>query len=185
MNRFIKIGETTPPCGVPRCRGICSPSVVSNGAVNHRSRYSSIHRSLIWARTALSRRPRLALTCWYASHTARFAMTKGFVDAMSLIPVERVGNPHQPDNAVASLHPRYKGFFATANSSAPRPGIGILPHGVCQLSFPFASETRFSRSVPKPEWSSCRFYTGCRRDCKQVPSQLILEPMFNPGLTTP
>src|ERR1017187_3323890 len=71
--------------------------------------------------------PRLALTCWYDSHTARLAITNGFVDAMSLIPAERVGNPHQPDNAVPSLHPRYKGFLATANSSAPRPGIGILP----------------------------------------------------------
>src|SRR5882757_1857604 len=26
--------------------------------------------------------PRLALTCWYASHTARFAMTYGFVDVI-------------------------------------------------------------------------------------------------------
>src|SRR5208337_2675437 len=95
--------------------------------------------------------PRLALTCWYASHTARLAITNDFVDAMSLIPAERVGNPHQPDNAAPSLRPHYKDFVATADSSAPRPGIGILPHGVCHLSFPFASATRFSRSVPKPE----------------------------------
>src|ERR1035441_746077 len=47
--------------------------------------------------------PQLALTCWYASHTARFAITKGFVDDMSLIPNERVGSPHQLDNADPSL----------------------------------------------------------------------------------
>src|ERR1700756_2890175 len=43
--------------------------------------------------------PRLALTCWYASHTARFAMTYGFVDVMSLIPAKQVGVTRQPDNA--------------------------------------------------------------------------------------
>ena len=31
--------------------------------------------------------PRLALTCWYASHTARFAIANGFVDVLTLIPV--------------------------------------------------------------------------------------------------
>src|ERR1035437_2104628 len=34
--------------------------------------------------------PRLAFTCWYASHTVRFAMLKGFVDVMSLIPAWQV-----------------------------------------------------------------------------------------------
>jgi hypothetical protein len=97
--------------------------------------------------------PRLALTCWYASHTARFAMTKGFVDVMSLIPAGRVGDVRQPDDAVPSLHPHCKGFLTTADSSAPRSGIGILPHGVCHLLFPFASATRFSRSIPKPALS--------------------------------
>src|SRR4051794_29046122 len=125
--------------------------------------------------------PRLALTCWYASHTERFAIAKGFVDDMSLIPDERVGSLHQPDNAVPSLHPHCKGFLATTNSSAPRSGIGILPHGVSHLSFPFASATRFSRSVPKPDWSSCHLYTGYRRDRKQVSSRLIPGPMVNPG----
>jgi hypothetical protein len=48
----------------------------------------------------------------------------------------------------------------------PSPGIGILPHGFCHLSFPFSSRTKFSRSVPKPVSSSCRLYTGCRRDRK-------------------
>src|SRR3984893_6725813 len=41
--------------------------------------------------------PRLAFTCWYASHTARFAMQYGFVDVMSLIPAGRVGNLNRPD----------------------------------------------------------------------------------------
>ena len=77
--------------------------------------------------------PRLALTCWYASQTARFAMTKGFVDDMSLIPAQRVGSTRQPDNAVPSLYPHYKGLLATTDSSAPRCGIGILPHGFCHL----------------------------------------------------
>src|ERR1022692_4168495 len=49
--------------------------------------------------------PRLAFTCWYASHTVRFAMKYGFVDVMSLIPAWRVGNIRQPDNAAPSLHP--------------------------------------------------------------------------------
>ena len=34
------------------------------------------------------------------------------------------------------------------------------------MSFPFSSRTKFSRSVPKPVSSSCRLYTGCRRDRK-------------------
>jgi hypothetical protein len=74
-----------------------------------------------------------------------------------------------------------RGFLAATNSSAPRPGIGILPHAVSHLSFPFASATRFSRSVPKPEWSSCRLYPGCRWDRKQVSYQLIPGPIVNPG----
>src|SRR5271157_5382426 len=53
MNRFIMIGLTTPPCGVPRSRGNRSPSVVSNGAVSHRSIYSSIQPSLMWLLTCL------------------------------------------------------------------------------------------------------------------------------------
>jgi hypothetical protein len=125
--------------------------------------------------------PRLAFTCWYASHTARFAITKGFVDAMSLIPAEQVGDRHHQDNAVPSLHPRYRGFFTTTNSSAPRSGLGILPHGFCHLSFPFASATRFSRSAPKPALSSCRLYTDCHRDRKQVSSRLFPKPMVNLG----
>jgi len=121
--------------------------------------------------------PRLAFTCWYASHTARFAMQYGFVDVMSLIPVGRVGDLRRPVNAAPSLHPHYKGFIATADSSVPHPGIGILSHGVCHLSFPLPTKTRFSRSVPKPVLSSCRLYTDCRLDRKQVSSRLILEPM--------
>src|SRR5271154_5099425 len=94
---------------------------------------------------------------------------------MSLIPAGRVGDLHRPDNAAPSVHPHYKGFITTADSSVPRPGIGILPHGVCHLSFPLPSRTRFSRSVPKPALSSCRLYTDCRRDRKQVSSRLFLE----------
>src|ERR1039458_3573161 len=41
--------------------------------------------------------PRLAFTCWYASHTVRFAMQLGFVDVMSLIPAWRVGDVRRPD----------------------------------------------------------------------------------------
>src|ERR1035437_4802207 len=58
---------------------------------------------------------------------------------------------------------------------APRSGIGILPHGVCHLSFPLASTARLSRSAPKPALSSCRLNTDCRRASKQVSSQLFLE----------
>src|ERR1035441_3877564 len=63
----------------------------------------------------------------------------------------------------------------------PRSGIGILPHGVCHLSFPLPSRTRFSRSVPKPVLSSCRLYTDCHRDRKQVSSQLFLEQRVGPS----
>ena len=61
------------------------------------------------------------------------------------------------------------------SSPDPRSGFGILPHGVCHLSFPFSSRTKFSRSIPKPVLSSCRLYTGCHRVRKQVSSRLILE----------
>src|SRR5208283_4285455 len=126
--------------------------------------------------------PRLALTCWYASHTARFAMTLGFVDVISLIPTEQVGDTRQPDNAAPSLRSRYKSFIATTSSSAPRSGIGILPHGVRHLSFPFSARTKFSRSAPKPVLSLCRLYTDCHRDRKQVPSRLILEQVGSPNV---
>ena len=126
--------------------------------------------------------PRLALTCWYASHTARFSITDGFVDVISLIPMKQVGDTRQPDNAAPSLHSRYKSFIATTSSSVPCPGIGILPHGVCHLSFPFSSRAKFSRSIPKPVLSSCRLYTDCHRDRKQVPSRLIMEQVGSPLL---
>src|SRR6266436_6761935 len=100
---------------------------------------------------------------------------------MSLIPIRQVGNLHQPDNAAPWLHSYYRSFITTAGSSAPRSGIGILSHGVCHLSFPLPSRTRFSRSIPKPVLSSCRLYTDCHRDRKQVSSRLILEPMVIPS----
>src|ERR1700691_5545933 len=112
----------------------------------------------------------------------RFAMQYGFVDVMSLIPATQVGDFHQRDNAAPSLHLHYKGFDATTSSSAPHSGIGILPHGVCHLSFPFTSEARFSRSIPKPVLSSCRLYTDCRRVRKQVSPRLIPEVPDAPGL---
>ncbi len=47
--------------------------------------------------------------------------------------------------------------------------------------FPFHPDAKFSRSIPKPVSSSCRRYTGCRRDRKQVPSRLIPELTHDPG----
>src|SRR5260221_10632606 len=129
--------------------------------------------------------PRLAFTSWYASHTARFAMRYGFVDAISLIPAAQVGEIRQRDNAAPSLHSHYKSFHATTGSSAPCSVIGILPHGVCHLSFPFSSEARFSRSVPKPVLSSCRLYTDCRRVRKQVAPDLSRSTWSTPVLTVP
>jgi len=70
--------------------------------------------------------------------------------------MKQVGDTRQPDNAAPSLHSHYKSFIATTSSSVPRPGIGILPYGVCHLSFPFSSRAKFSRSLPKPVLSSCR-----------------------------
>src|ERR1019366_8848469 len=96
---------------------------------------------------------------------------------MLLIPARQVGNFRQQDNAAPSLHLHYKGFITTTGSSVPRSGVGILPHGVCHLSFPLISETRFSRSIPEPVLSSCRLYTDCRRVRNQVSSRLILEPL--------
>ena len=93
----------------------------------------------------------------------------------------QVGDLRQPDNATPSLHPHYKGFTTTTGSSAPRSGIGILPCGVGHLSFSFASETRFSRSIPKPILSSCRLYTGCHWGRKQVTPQFIPELSERPG----
>src|ERR1700724_4166432 len=87
----------------------------------------------------------------------------------------RVGNAARLVNAVPSLPSHYKSFLTTMDGSVPRSGIGILPHGVCHLSFPFASRARFSRSAPKPALSSCRLYTDCRRASKQVSSRLFLE----------
>jgi len=126
--------------------------------------------------------PRLALTCWYASHTARFAITNGFVDVISLIPMKPVGDTRQPDNAAPLLRSRYKSFIATTSSSVPRSGIGIFPYGVCHLSFPFSSRAKFSCSIPKPALSSCRLYTDCHRNRKQVPSRLIMEQVGSPLL---
>jgi hypothetical protein len=56
-----------------------------------------------------------------------------------------------------------------------------IPHGICHLSFPLPSRTRFSRSIPKPALRSCRLYTDCHRVRKQVSSRLILEPMVVPS----
>ena len=113
--------------------------------------------------------PLLDFTCWYASQIVRFAMLKGFVDVMSLLPDTRVGDIRQLDNAAPSLHSHYKSFITTTGSSAPCCGIGILPHGYGHLSFPFPSATRFSRSIPKPVLSSCRLYADCHQGRKQVP----------------
>lgn len=87
----------------------------------------------------------------------------------------QVGELRQQNNAAPSLHPHYKSFSTTTDSSAPRSGIGVLSRGVCHLSFPFASETRFSRSIPKPVLSSCRLYTDCRWGRKQISPQLVPE----------
>ena len=94
---------------------------------------------------------------------------------MSFIPAEQVDDFRQPDNAAPSLHLRYKSFVTTTSGSAPCSSIGIHPYGICHLSFPFISRTRFSRSIPEPVLSSCRLYTDCHRVRKQVPSRLIPE----------
>jgi hypothetical protein len=111
------------------------------------------------------------------------AITKGFVDVMSLIPAKQVGDDRQPGNAAPSLPSRYRSFIATMSSPDPRSGIGILPRGFCHLSFPFASRTRLSRSIPKPVLSSCRLYTGCHRVRKQVSSRFILGHRNDPVST--
>src|SRR5271163_3306329 len=108
-------------------------------------------------------------------------MRYGLIDAISLIPAAQVGEPRQLDNAAPSLHSHYKSFHATTDSSVPCSGLGILPHGVGHLSFPFPSEARFSRSLPKPVLSSCRLYTDCRRARKQVASRLIPEYLVDTG----
>src|SRR3990167_4898753 len=103
------------------------------------------------------------------------------VSPMSCRSSPQVDNNRRQDNAAPSLRSHYKSFITTTGDSVPRSGIGILPHGVCHLSFPFASETRFSRSVPKPVLRSCRLYTGCHRARKQISSRLIPEHMGDPS----
>ena len=115
------------------------------------------------------------------SHRSHYPAVYGFVDAISLIPAAQVGELRQLDNAAPLLHSHYKSFHATTDSSAPCSGIGILPQGVCHLSFPFSSEARFSRSLPKPVLSSCRLYTDCRRVRKQVSPRLVPEYLVNSG----
>jgi hypothetical protein len=120
--------------------------------------------------------PRLALTCWYASPIPCVSQ------CLRVLPVTcrsfpQVDGTHRQDNVAPSLHPHYKGFRATTGDSAPCPSIGILPRGVGQLSFPFTSGIRFSRSIPKPVLRSCRLYTGCHRARKQVTSRFVLKPM--------
>src|SRR6266702_4015295 len=100
---------------------------------------------------------------------------------MSLIPAMQVGDLRQRDNAAPSLHRHYNGFNTTTSSSAPHSDISILPHGVCHLSFPFASRMRFSRSIPNPVLSSCRLYTYCHRVRNQVSSRLIPERPSSSG----
>src|ERR1700738_3902311 len=100
---------------------------------------------------------------------------------MSLLPAVQVDDLRQLDNGAPSLHSHYRSFDTTTGASAPRSGIGILPHGVCHSSFPFASGERFSRSISKPVLGSCRLYTDCRRVRKQVSSRLVPEPVVNPG----
>src|SRR5438105_15443434 len=53
MNRFIITGPITEPCGTPLLRGTSVPSALTKGALNHRSIYSTAHRSLTCLRTAL------------------------------------------------------------------------------------------------------------------------------------
>jgi hypothetical protein len=93
----------------------------------------------------------------------------------------QVGELRQPDNAAPLFHRHYNGFITTTGSSAPRCGIGILPCGVCHLSFPLSSETRFSRSVSKPVLGSCRLHTDCHWIRKQVSLQLIPALSNDPG----
>jgi hypothetical protein len=77
--------------------------------INRRSRLLGLALHL-GARRGLPA-PRLALTCWYASHTLRFAMPYGFADFTSLIPAGSDGLRRQ-DDVAPSLHPHYRGFIA-------------------------------------------------------------------------
>ena len=98
-----------------------------------------------------------------------------------LLPVSGLARTVSRDNATPSLRLHYRGFNATMGSSAPDDGLGILPHGVSHLSFPFASIVRFSRSDPTPVSSSCHLYTGCRRRGKQVAFRLVPGPVSDSG----
>src|SRR5215204_2730098 len=108
------------------------------------------------------------IPCAWQCHTA---------SPMSCRSSPQVDGIRRQDDVAPSLHLHYRGFIATTDDSAPRSSIGILPHGVCHLSFPFASGERFSCSVPKPVLRSCRLYTGCHRVRKQVAPRFVLKPM--------
>lgn len=61
----------------------------------------------------------------------------------------QAGPRHLEDMPAAPLvHLHYKGFIATAGNSAPCSNIGILPHGVSHLSFPFVVERKEGSWVP-------------------------------------
>jgi hypothetical protein len=60
-------------------------------------------------------------------------------------------------------------------------GAFVATATISHLSFPFSSEARFSRSIPKPVLSSCRLYTDCRRVRKQVSPRLVPEHLVGSG----
>src|SRR3954453_16388647 len=56
MKRFARTGETADPCGVPLVRCASVPSACCSDAASHRLTYSSTHRSVQTAVSALTTR---------------------------------------------------------------------------------------------------------------------------------
>ena len=86
------------------------------------------------------------------------------------------------NNAAPSLQPHYRAFVATTGCSVPAPRIGISPSRLEPLAAcPFASGSRFSRSIRQPDRASRRLHAGCRSVGLRTSSELIPEEGSPPG----
>src|SRR4051794_14947507 len=77
----------------PFALGICTCLTGGGKYAPDDIRFHSLYRfpdrlrsNISMVSSSMPAEPRLALTCWYASHTVRFAMPYGFAGFMPLIP---------------------------------------------------------------------------------------------------
>src|SRR6266571_5101472 len=130
MNRFAKIGETADPCGVPLSRSTMVPSGYCSGARSHRLTYSSTHRSVVTASTALTIRSHgtvsknfatsRSMTQSFCQHRRRHAPTACSCDLFGRYPYESGVEPRLHQRL--QEHRRYRlGYPITDRGHAERP----------------------------------------------------------------